>query len=161
AKETKIFSCCKAVNSEHVDLGFVGEIKSVDTQLLPADKISIVAPIGFDEHGQKYNLNADHAAMALSAALKAETLIFLSDVEGIMLDLNDKTSLISHIEPDQARSLILNGSIKGGMIQKVLNSLMAIKLGVRRVCITDGRRSGTLIEAALNQLLHGTTFSAT
>jgi len=153
--ETGVFKAVKA-SSENIDLGLVGEVTGVDLDSLESGKVSVIAPLGFD--GKKfYNINADHAAMALAGAVDADALVFLSDVDGVLLNRNDPASLIKQLRPGQAEDLIASGSVQGGMIQKLKNSIEALTLGVRRVCITDGRRAGSLIEAALNRMNFGTT----
>ncbi|MGD9684564.1 MAG: acetylglutamate kinase, partial [Candidatus Obscuribacterales bacterium] len=146
--ETGVFKAVK-VNSENTDLGLVGEVTGVDLDGLESGKVCVIAPLGFDGDCF-YNINADHAAMALAGAVKADALVFLSDVDGVLLDRNDPNSLIKQLMPGQAEELISSGSVQAGMIQKLKNSIEALTLGVRRVCITDGRRAGSLIEAALN-----------
>jgi len=125
------------------DLGFVGEVKSVDTtiisSLLEKDFLPVICPIGMDDRVQNYNINADDVAYKIAEALRAEKLVFLSDVEGVYRDVSDKSSLISQINALTAKELIDNGSIKGGMLPKIKNSLLAIENGVSRVHIVDGR----------------------
>lgn len=133
------------------DLGFVGEIKSVDTDLintlLAADYVPVISPVGVDENGGTYNINADYVASAIAGALNAEKLIFMTDVEGIMMDKDDPDSVIQRLSVKTARALIANGSIKGGMIPKTECCLDAIKKGVRSVHVLDGRvRHSILLE---------------
>ena len=125
------------------DIGFVGEITGVNPQLLydllEKDFIPIVAPIGLDENFLTYNINADDAACAIAKAVHAEKLAFLTDIEGLYKDINDKSSFISHITASEAEDLINGGYIGGGMLPKLANCTSAIKNGVSRVHILDGR----------------------
>ncbi len=125
------------------DIGFVGDIKEVNPKvlfdLIEKDFLPIVAPIGLDDHFQTYNINADDAACAIAKAVGAEKLAFLTDIEGLYKDINDKSSFISRISASQAEQLIEDGFIGGGMLPKLGNCTSAIKNGVNRVHILDGR----------------------
>lgn len=125
------------------DIGFVGEVDYVDPKilkdLLEKDFLPIVFPVGMDRDGVSYNINADEAASGIARALKAEKLVYLSDVEGVMLDPKDPGSLISQIYTNEARDLIDEGIISGGMIPKINNCIEAIENGVSRIHIMDGR----------------------
>ncbi len=129
--------------SDGQDIGFVGEIKQVNPKvlfdLIEKDFLPIVAPIGLDDHFQTYNINADDAACAIAKAVGAEKLAFLTDIEGLYRDLNDKSSFLSRISVSQADGLIRDGFIGGGMLPKLNNCTNAIKNGVNRVHILDGR----------------------
>ncbi|MDI9498624.1 MAG: acetylglutamate kinase [Bacillota bacterium] len=126
-----------------VDLGFVGEITHVDTSVierLTERWIPVIAPIGMDEHGQSYNINADTVAAEIAAALEAEKLILLTDVEGVMRRGENGDSEILHwLVDSEARQLIADGTIVGGMIPKVEACIDAIQRGVNRAHIIDGR----------------------
>lgn len=125
------------------DIGFVGDIKEVNAKilfdLLEKDFLPIVAPIGFDDNFNTYNINADDAACAIAKAVGAEKLAFLTDIEGIYKDINDKDSFISRITASQAEELINSGCIGGGMLPKLNNCTDAVKEGVNKVHILDGR----------------------
>ena len=125
------------------DIGFVGDIKEVNAKilfdLLEKDFLPIVAPIGFDDDFNTYNINADDAACAIAKAVGAEKLAFLTDIEGLYKDINDKSSFISRITASQAEELINSGCIGGGMLPKLNNCTNAIKEGVNKVHILDGR----------------------
>lgn len=125
------------------DIGFVGDIKDVDPKilydLLERDFLPIVAPIGMDDNFQTYNINADDAACAIAKAVGAEKLAFLTDIEGLYKDINDKYSFISRLSASEADQLINDGFIGGGMLPKLANCTSAIKNGVNRVHILDGR----------------------
>jgi len=131
------------------DLGFVGEICEVDTTLLRTlidnDFVPVVSPVGMDESGQSYNINADYAAVAVAGALKAEKLVFLTDVEGIMRDKADASSVFSRVTVAEIRQMIQNGIISGGMIPKVEGCIRGIEAGVSHVHILDGRVEHCLI----------------
>ena len=135
--------------SDGKDIGFVGDIKSVDTKilydLLEKDFLPIVAPIGLDENFQTYNINADDAACESAKAVGAEKLAFLTDIEGLYRDINDKSSFISRISASQAHELINSGIIGGGMLPKLNNCTSAIESGVSRVHILDGRMPHCLL----------------
>lgn len=125
------------------DIGHVGEIVSVDPKilfdLLEKDFLPIVAPIAVDEKFDTYNVNADDAASAIASAVNAEKLAFLSDVEGVYEDKDDPDSLITELFVSDARRLIAEGKIAGGMLPKVLSCIDVIEQGVSRVHILDGR----------------------
>lgn len=125
------------------DIGFVGDVKSVNAKilydLLENDYLPIVAPIGLDESFQTYNINADDAACAIAKAVGADKLVFLTDIEGLYKDINDRDSFISRITASEANKLIEDGFIGGGMLPKLNNCTSAIENGVNRVHILDGR----------------------
>ena len=129
--------------SDGQDIGFVGDIKEVNAKILydmlENDFLPIVAPIGLDDNFQTYNINADDAACAIAKAVGAEKLAFLTDIEGLYKDINDKSSFISRLSASQADKLIADGFIGGGMLPKLTNCTSAIKNGVNRVHILDGR----------------------
>ncbi|MDD6812235.1 MAG: acetylglutamate kinase [Lachnospiraceae bacterium] len=134
---------CDKKYSDGKDIGFVGDIKHVDPKilydLLEKDFLPIVAPIGLDDDFQTYNINADDAACAIAKAVSAEKLAFLTDIEGLYRDINDKSTFISRLTASQADELINDGCIGGGMLPKLTNCTSAIKEGVNRVHILDGR----------------------
>ena len=125
------------------DIGFVGDIKHVDPKilydLLEKDFLPIVAPIGLDDNFDTFNINADDAACAIAKAVGADKLVFLTDIEGLYKDIDDKNSFISRITASEADDLISEGFIGGGMLPKLNNCTSAIKNGVNRVHILDGR----------------------
>ncbi len=129
--------------SEGQDIGFVGNVTGVDPKvlydLLEKDFLPIVAPIGLGEDSTTYNINADDAACAIAKAVHAEKLAFLTDIEGLYKDINDKSTFISRLSASQADELIASGFIGGGMLPKLNNCTEAIKSGVNRVHILDGR----------------------
>lgn len=125
------------------DIGYVGEVKEVNDKilhnLLDNDFLPIVAPIGIGDDFHSYNINADDAACAIAKAVGADKLVFLTDIEGLYRDINDKSSFISRITASEADKLIESGIIGGGMLPKLNNCTSAIKSGVSRVHILDGR----------------------
>ena len=129
--------------SDGQDIGYVGEVKEVNPKiledLLEKDFLPIVCPIGIDDAFETYNINADDAACAIAKALKAEKLAFLTDIEGVCKDPKDKSTLISELTVDEARALISDGFVQGGMLPKLNNCIDAIEAGVNRVHILDGR----------------------
>ncbi len=131
------------------DIGFVGNITDVNPKilydLLEKDFIPIVAPIGLDNEFQTYNINADDAACAIAKAVGAEKLAFLTDIEGLYRDFNDKSSFISRLSASEAQELIDSGMIGGGMLPKLGNCTDAIRYGVNRVHILDGRIPHSLL----------------
>lgn len=137
----------KLANGE--DIGFVGNITSVDTTLietlLKKDYIPVIAPIGMDDNFYSYNINADDAACAIATAMKAEKLAFLTDIEGVYRDFNDKSSLISVLNLSEADELLGSGVIGGGMLPKLTNCIDAVREGVSRVHIMDGRIEHSLL----------------
>jgi len=131
------------------DIGFVGEVAEVRTSmirdLLASGYLPVIAPIGVDEDGQSYNINADTAAAAIAGALQAEKFIMLTDVPGVLLDVNDPNSLISSLTVTDANTLIDTKQISGGMIPKISACLDAINGGVARCHIIDGRQPNALL----------------
>jgi acetylglutamate kinase len=137
-----LIRCTKAPPIGGEDLGFVGQIESIDTRLIKllADDqfIPVIAPVGVDKDGHSYNINADTVAGELAAALQAEKLIFLTDVDGIRKDRDDPATLIPVITVGETYDAIESGMIEGGMIPKVLGCIHAIKKGVKRTHILNG-----------------------
>ncbi|MDF2610756.1 MAG: acetylglutamate kinase [Lachnospiraceae bacterium] len=125
------------------DIGFVGNIIDVNVELINTlienDFVPIIAPIGLDENFQAYNINADDAACAVATAIGAEKLAFLTDIEGVYTDPKDKETLISVLTLEKADDLIDQGFIGGGMLPKLKNCIDAVRNGVSRVHILDGR----------------------
>lgn len=131
----------KYVNGQ--DIGFVGNITDVNVELINTlienDFVPIIAPIGLDDDFQAYNINADDAACAVATAIGAEKLAFLTDIEGVYTDPKDKDTLISVLTLEKADELIDEGYIGGGMLPKLKNCIDAVRNGVSRVHILDGR----------------------
>lgn len=126
-----------------VDIGFVGDVERVSTSpitdLIEGGMIPVVAPIGRGEDGQSYNVNADTAAGEIAAALRAEKLVFLTDVTGIMRDPEESSTLISTLHVLDVDHLVEEAVISGGMIPKVEACVKAVKSGVRKTHVVDGR----------------------
>ncbi len=124
-------------------LGFVGEVTNVNVQpildLIEKEYIPVVSTVGCDNEGNVYNINADTAAAFIAGAMKAERLITMTDIPGILRDVNDPDSIIKRVTTEEARQLFAEGVISGGMIPKVECCIDAIEKGVRRVTILDGR----------------------
>jgi acetylglutamate kinase len=137
--------------SGEIDLGYVGEVAAVNAALLDLlmknDMIPVIAPIGIGTDGTIYNINADLAAGAVASALGADTLIYMSNIEGIEAD----GSLLAHITREEAHGLIERGAITGGMIPKITSALAALDTGVRSVRIVDGRNPGALMRAVMGE----------
>jgi acetylglutamate kinase len=135
--------------SEPVDLGFVGQVNRVDRQTIESltytEQIPVIPSMAIDDRGQRYNVNADTAAMAVAEALGAEKLIFVSDVNGVRRDKDDPNSVIHSLTADEARDLIAQGVIAGGMIPKVEACLATLQRGVGKVHIIDGRLRHSLL----------------
>ncbi len=131
------------------DIGFVGDIKEVNPKilydLLENDYLPIICPIGMDDDFNSYNINADDAACAIARAVKAEKLAFLTDIEGVYKDPKDKSTLISELPIEEAKKLIQEGYIGGGMLPKLNNCIDAMENGVSRVHILDGRIAHCLL----------------
>ena len=141
-------------------LGYVGSITKVNvepiTDLLDRDYIPVVSTVGCDGEGNVYNINADTAAAYIAGAMKAERLITMTDIEGILRDKNDPDSLITCIDTEQAKSLFADGTITGGMIPKVECCIEAIQRGVEKVIILDGRVPHALLIETLTDEGAGT-----
>lgn len=134
---------CKKRYSNGEDIGFVGEITEVNPKilfdLLEKDFLPIVAPVAVDDEYNTYNINADDAACAVAKAVNAEKLAFLTDIEGLYRDINDKSSFISRLTASDAEKMLNDGFIGGGMLPKLNNCIDAIRNGVNNVHILDGR----------------------
>lgn len=141
-KDGRLFSVNKKYTGGE-DIGFVGEIKKVNAQvlydLIEKDFLPIVCPVGLDDDYNTYNINADDAACAIAKAMRAEKLAFLTDIEGVYRDPEDPDTLISELRVSEARKLMGEGVIGGGMLPKLNNCIDAIEHGVSRVHILDGR----------------------
>ncbi len=146
-------------------LGYVGSITDIDptpiTDVLEKGYIPVVSTLGCDDEGNVYNINADTAAAKIAGALKAESLISLTDTPGILADKNNPESLISHITIEETKALIADGTISDGMIPKVECCTGAIKDGVKKVFIIDGRIPHSLLIETLTDEGIGTMFEET
>ena len=137
------------VRRHQPDIGYVGDIESVETKLLDhlivGGFIPVIATIGADDDGQAYNINADTVAGAIAAALKAEKLVFLTDVAGIRSDADDPTSVVSTLTPAELDGFINSGVVNSGMIPKAAACVEAVRSGVRSAHILDGRAAHALL----------------
>lgn len=131
------------------DIGFVGEVKEVNTNLirtlLDNDFVPVICPVGFDSGFNSYNVNADDAACAVATAVKASKLVFLTDIEGVYRNPEDKKTLISEMTVPAAKDFLAGGFAGGGMLPKLTNCIQAIESGVSRVHILDGRIEHSLL----------------
>ncbi len=149
------------------ELGFVGDVDGVNpgilTRLLDDEFIPVVATIGTDETGQAYNINADTVAGAIAEALDAEKLIYLTDIDGLRRRVDDPNSLIRQTTPDELDALMSDGTIAGGMIPKVESCVHAVRHGVRRAHVLDGRIPHVLLlelftDAGIGTMVEDVTF---
>ncbi len=148
-KDAGMLKCRKKL-SDGKDIGYVGEVVEADCEVLDTliknDLIPVVCPIGFGaEDNMSYNINADDAACAIATAVKAEKLVFLTDIEGVFLDPTDKSTLVSEMDLAEAQGLIDQGVVGGGMLPKLSNCIEAMKQGVSRVHMLDGRLEHCLL----------------
>ena len=150
-------------SAKNPDLGFVGEIEKVNvqpiTELLDGGYIPVVSTVACDKEGNTYNVNADTAAAKIAGELQAESLISLTDIAGILRDKNDPSTLIPRISLEEADALIDDGIISDGMIPKVECCTNAIKWGVHRVFIIDGRIKHSILIETLTDEGIGTMFT--
>lgn len=162
-KDGGLFRCEKKY-SEGQDIGYVGEIKSVNTKiledLLEKDFLPIIAPIGLDDNFVTYNINADDAACAVAKAMGADKLAFLTDIEGVYQDPSDPATFISRLTVSEANEMVEKGYIGGGMLPKLKNCTDAIEAGVNRVHILDGRKMHSLLLEVFTNKGIGTMFFA-
>ncbi|AGH37973.1 acetylglutamate kinase [Bibersteinia trehalosi] len=152
---------CEKLQTEY-DLGFVGEIKSVDTTLLnfalDSGFIPVIATIGADEHGTAYNINADTAASEIAIALQAEKLVSMTDIAGLLMNKDDESTLIPEVEINEVQTLIDKGIISGGMIPKIACCVDCVKAGVKESAIIDGRIPHAILLEMFSTEGNGTLF---
>ncbi|MDR2709548.1 MAG: acetylglutamate kinase [Elusimicrobiota bacterium] len=148
-KDSNLLMACKLLKKikkddkiKEIDLGFVGDVKSINGEflrtILDSGYIPVIAPLGSDENGQSYNINADTVAGKIAATLQAEKLIMLTDVKGIFENPKDPKSFISELSFDKAYEMILRGAIDGGMIPKINACILALKNQTKAAHIIDG-----------------------
>ena len=140
------------------DLGQVGEIARVDPSLirllLSGGYVPVISPVAMGEDGDAYNVNADDAACAIAQALQAEQLVFLTDVDGILMDRDNQKTIVTQLTAQRAEELLSDGLMAGGMVPKLRGCIAAIRGGVRQVLILDGRVEHTLLlESVSNQIM--------
>jgi len=151
-RDNKLISCRKKVfeSNPNLDLGYVGEITGINKkfliEVLNNEYIPVIAPIGCDEMGEPYNINADTVAGTVSACIGAEKLILITDVPGIMENLEEPSSVISKINVEELERLRSTESIKGGMIPKIDCSIDSIRNGTKNVHIIGGGKKHSILE---------------
>lgn len=137
-------------DGKQIDIGFVGEVTGINgkivSDLMGMGYVPVVSPVAGDRKGNVYNINADYAAAAIGVSLNADSLVYLSDVDGVYGDINDRNSLISTITAGEIGELIQNGTISGGMIPKMECCAEAIEKGVKSVCLIGGKKTHALLE---------------
>lgn len=152
----------KKMEIENGDLGFVGEIESVDPSiintLLEEGFIPVISPVAKDAKFDTYNINADYAAVEIAGSLNAEKLVFVTDMLGVMRDVNDESSLINFMNLDEARKNIEDGVITGGMIPKVECCINAVERGTKQVHIVNGKLPHSMILEMFTKQGIGTMF---
>lgn len=145
----KLATVYEGDDTKKVDIGYVGEVEAVDTGLLDDlidhDYIPVIAPIGVDEEGASYNINADYVAAEIAGALHAEKLLLLTDIEGVYKDYHDKDTFISTLHRSETRAYIKEGIINGGMIPKIEACLKALDAGAGKAHIIDGRLAHSIL----------------
>lgn len=150
---------CKPLDSEH---GFVGEITETNmeviSEVLANNFIPVISTIGYDEHGNCYNINADTVAAQIAGDLKAEALISMTDIVGLLRDVNDDSSKIQKVFISDIPALIADGIIKGGMIPKIDSMTQAIRNGCTKAFIIDGRVPHSILMELLTDEGMGTMF---
>lgn len=150
---------CRPLDDKH---GFVGDITGLNTEVieevLANSFIPVISTIGYDENGNCYNINADTVAAAIAGHLKAEALISMTDVVGLLRDRNDEGSLIHRIYISDVPALIADGVISGGMIPKIDSMTQAIRQGVKKAFIIDGRVPHSILMELLTDEGLGTMF---
>ena len=159
-KDAGIFRAEKKIIPEG-DIGYVGEISKTDAGLinllLDNEYVPVISPVGADENGNTMNINADDAALAIAESIHADTLVFVTDVDGILLDVNNNKTIVHYMNKEKADSLIKNGLIGGGMLPKLKNCVKSIENGVNEVVILNGRVKYNLVSNFINPNKIGTT----
>jgi len=142
-KDAGLIKAKQKIVDEHVDIGNVGDIIDINASflhmLIDQYYLPIIAPIGYDDNGRTYNINADDVASEVAVALDAEKLFLISDVEGVYRDFDDKKSFISYLSLEEGKALVNNGIINGGMLPKLKSCINAVEQGVKAAHIIDGR----------------------
>jgi acetylglutamate kinase len=137
-------------DGKKINIGFVGDVTAVNSKivrtLLDGGYVPVISPVAGDREGNVYNINADYAAASIGISLDADRLVYLSDVDGLYGDINDRNSLISIIAAGEIEELIKKGIISGGMIPKMKCCTEAIEKGIRSVCLIGGQRAHALLE---------------
>ena len=153
--------CAEKKTIPEGDIGYVGNIKGIDNTLikllLNSDYLPVISPVAADDAGNTLNINADDAALAVAESINADTLVFITDVDGILLDVNNDKTLVHYMELSKAKSLLENGFIGGGMLPKLKNCIKSIENGVNEVVILNGRVKYNLVSNFINPKKIGTT----
>lgn len=161
-KDASLIVADKAAS--HVDLGFVGKVKEINTDILDTlaagGFIPVISSVAIGENGESFNINADDVAGELAAKLRAEKLILMTDVPGILRDVNDTDSLVSTLTLPEARELTGSGAVSRGMIPKVEACVRAVEGGVQRAHIIDGRKPNALLMEIFTDTGIGTMITA-
>jgi len=164
AKKKYLKETTEAGEVKLADIGYVGEVEKVNTQLidmlLDSDFVPVISSIGVDEEGQTYNINADYVAGEIAAAIDADKFILLTDTPGVLKDPENKDSLISEMNTDEASDLIESRVINGGMVPKVECCLFALENGIQQAHIVDGRIKHSLLLELFFDAGIGTMFTA-
>ena len=159
-KDANILTAAKKILPEG-DIGYVGEIKRVDPELikilLDSEYLPVISPVGADLEGNTLNINADDAALAVAESIKADTLVFVTDVDGILLDVNNDKTLVHSMDIKKAKTLLNNDFVGGGMLPKLKNCIRSIENGVNEVVILNGRVKYNLVSNFINPMKIGTT----
>lgn len=152
---------CKPLDDTH---GYVGEITQVNmdavNEILTYNWIPVISTIGYDEKGNCYNINADTAAAVIAGALKAEALVSMTDIVGLLRDKNDESTLIHRVFISETPALIAQGIISGGMIPKIDSMTQALRQGVKKAFIIDGRVPHSILMELLTDEGMGTMFKS-
>ena len=142
------------INGEKIDIGFVGEVVNINRSfllsILKSGRVPVISPVGCDYAGNKYNINADYVAAAISSAIGAEKLIIMTDVKGVYRDFDDKSTLIPSLSPAEIREYIDDGTIGGGMIPKMECCIEAIENGTKNVHLLDGSMKHSLLREIMS-----------
>ena len=147
-KANKMFTKDQETGNE-LELGFVGEVYKATTKpiidIIESDSIPVITPLALDNKGQIYNVNADIAAAKIAEFLNARKLVYISDVPGILNDVNDENSVVSTIHLNEINKYVEDGTISGGMLPKINSAIEALKAGTNKVHMVDGRVKHTLL----------------
>ena len=136
-------------NNQKIDIGFVGEVVNINSELLvtllKSNYIPVISPVGAGDDGNSYNINADYVAASISGVLKAEKLLIMTDIDGVYTDITDTSTLLSSITVEETKEFIDKGIVYGGMIPKLECCVAAINKGTKNVHLVDGRKKHSLL----------------
>jgi acetylglutamate kinase len=143
-------------DNQKLDIGFVGDVVNINIELLNNllrnNYIPVISPIGSDNEGNSYNINADYAAASISGVLKAEKLLIMTDIDGVYTDITDPSTLLSSITVEETKEFIDSGIVYGGMIPKLECCVVAINSGTKNVHLVDGRKKHSLLLNIINNV---------